>query len=130
MTMLRTGKGSALLAVVTTLALSLATGAQAAQPATAAKTTKCDISKVATKLGPTQVTSLTVSKTTCKNGIAIVKAYHACRTAHGVSGRCVKKVKGYACRETRTTGPTEFSAKVVCVKGKATVKHSYRQTLS
>ncbi len=101
-----------------------------ATPASAASAKKCDIGKVATALGPTQVRSLTVLKTTCSSGIAVVKAYHACRTATGVSGRCVKKVKGYACREVRTNGPAEFSASVTCAKGKAVVKHAYRQSLA
>ena len=115
-----------LVLVIVAAALPSPAGASSAQASAAAK--KCDITKVATTLGPTQVTSLSVKKTTCKTGIAVVKAYHRCRTAKGVSGRCVKKVQGYACREQRTTGPTEFSATVTCVKGKVTVKHAYRQT--
>lgn len=115
----------AVLAVVTIGLVALA----AASPATAASVKKCDVSTVATTLGPTRVTSLSVTKTTCSGGIAVVKAYHVCRTAKGISGRCVKKVKGYACREVRTTGPAEFSASVTCVKGKAVVKHAYRQAL-
>lgn len=113
--------------MVATVALAGASGAQAAPTAQAAAT--CDISKVATTLGPTSVTALSVTKTTCKNGIAVVKAFHACRLKNGVSGRCVKKVKGYACREVRTNGPSQFTATVTCSKGKARVKHAYTQSL-
>ncbi len=121
------GRCSAALLLLVATAAIVAGGAQAAPHATAAAT-KCDVSKVASTLGPTAVTSLTVTKTTCKNGIAVVKAFHACRTAHGVSGRCVKRVKGYACNERRTTVPGSFSATVRCVKGKAIVAHAYTQT--
>jgi hypothetical protein len=123
MSPLRTG--AALVAAAAVLAL--AGGASAAPHATAAAT-KCDVTKVATTLGPTEVTSLTVTKTTCKTGIDVVKAYQACRLKNGVSGRCVKKVKGYACREVRSSGPTEFTATATCTKKKVVVKHSYRQT--
>lgn len=115
-----------LLIAVAVAVLAPAGAAQAAPTATAAKT--CDITAVATTLGATQVTSLSVTKTTCPKGIKLVKAYQKCRTANGVSGRCVKKVQGYACREQRTTAGAEFTASVTCVNGKKTVKHAYRQT--
>jgi hypothetical protein len=105
-------------------AASVAHGARAK-----AHAKSCDISKVADALGPTSVTSLKVTRTTCKKGIAVVKAFHRCRLKHGTSGRCVKLVKGYACAEIRSNGPTQFSANVTCRKDGATVSHHYTQTI-
>jgi len=110
----------------TALAAFTATPASAVPTATAAAT--CDVSKVATTLGPTRVTSVKATKVTCKNAIKLVKAFHKCRMANGPSGRCVKKVQGYACAEIRNGPPTGYSAKVTCRKGKASVVHSYDQT--
>ncbi|HEX7292564.1 MAG TPA: hypothetical protein VF250_15700, partial [Conexibacter sp.] len=89
----------------------------------------CDISGVADRLGPTEVTSLKVAGLRCGRGIRVVRAFHVCRLKNGPSGRCVRLVQGYACMEQRLTGPTEFTAAVTCRKRSATVTHRYRQVL-
>jgi len=114
------------LAAVVAAATALPSPVVAAPTATAAAT--CDVSKVATTLGPTEVTSVKASKVKCKDAIKLVKAFHKCRMANGPAGRCVKKVQGYACAEIRNGPPNGFTAKVTCRKGKASVVHSYRQT--
>lgn len=124
--------GLALVLAALTAALAAGTvaapSAHAARPAARPKT--CDISGVADRLGPTSVTSLKVLHVRCDRGIAVVRAFHSCRLAHGVSGRCVRLVKGYACNEQRTSGPTQFSASVTCAKGRARVMHRYTQVTS
>ncbi len=100
-----------------------------ASSAHAAAFTSCDVA--GKQLGPTVTNSLSVSKTTCSEGYKLVTAYYNCRIKNGVSGRCVSKVRGFACNELRTTGPAEFTARVTCTKtkkkSKQTIKHSYTQ---
>jgi len=107
------------------LLLAPAVHASAARP----RYTSCDISKVADRLGPTSVTSLKVSGVRCGRGIAVVRAFHACRLKNGPTGRCVKLVKGYACQELRTNAPTQVNGTVTCRKDGKTVFHRYVQTL-
>jgi hypothetical protein len=121
---------AAMVAIAATSALALSAPALHAAPAAhAAGATKCDISKVATTLGPTEVTSLKVTKVSCKNGISVVRAFHKCRLAHGTSGRCVTLVKGYACNEIRQNAGPQFTSKVTCKKKKKTVVHNYTQVV-
>jgi len=100
-----------------------------AGPAAGAKTTKCSLGSQGRKLGPTYVTSLTVSGgATCSTGIKVVKAYYKCRVkAGGVKGRCASKVDGFSCTEKRTSIPIQFDATVTCSKGKERVVHQYEQ---
>ena len=113
---------SALLSVV--VALTVSAGASASPIASAAKT--CTPPK---DPGSGYFTSLSVTGTSCSTGSKIAKDYYNCRLKNGVKGRCVKKVDGYSCRETRESIATEINARVTCKKGKATVKHSYQQNL-
>ena len=111
-------------------ALSLAAplSASADRPPTAQAAKTCDISSVERKLGPTYVTSLTATGTGCGAAKRLVKAFHACRKAHGgVKGRCTSTVQGYSCNERRSTIPTQFSSKVTCRKSGAKVVHTYTQ---
>ncbi|HEU4658392.1 MAG TPA: hypothetical protein VFR97_12740 [Capillimicrobium sp.] len=80
-------------------------------------------------LGPTYVTSLRVSGTSCATGKKVVRAYYQCRVRNGGKrGRCTSKVLGFRCSERRGSSiPTQFDAKVTCRKGGATVKHAYTQ---
>ncbi len=117
---------AALTAATAVAATALPSPASASPVATAAAT--CDISKVATTLGPTEVTSLKATKVSCKDAIKLVKAFHVCRMANGPAGRCVKKVRGYACGEVRNGPPTAYTSRVTCRKAKASVVHTYRQT--
>lgn len=79
-------------------------------------------------LGPSYVTSLTVSGTSCTSGKRLVRAYYRCRkAAGGVKGRCTKPVLGYRCRETRHGIAIQFDARVTCTAGKRKVVHTYTQ---
>jgi hypothetical protein len=80
--------------------------------------------------GDGEYTSLKVTHVSCADGTKVVKSFSTCRTKTGPAGRCVKKVRGYACNEIRTSSPSEFVSKVTCKNGKRTVKLSYRQTIS
>ena len=113
---------SALLSVV--VALTVAAGASASPIASAAKT--CTPPKYP---GSGYFTSLSVTRTSCSTGSKIAKAYYKCRTANGLSGRCVKKVAGYSCQETRKSIATEINATRHLQEGQGTVKHSYQQNL-
>lgn len=120
------------LAVTSLLAVSGATVASepafasAGPVATASKA--CSIRGKESKLGPSYVTSLSVTGVSCGEGEKVVKAYYACRVkGGGVRGRCVKKVRNFACREQRSGIATQFDASVTCTKRGATVRHRYTQ---
>jgi len=74
-------------------------------------------------------TSLSVKGTSCSTGRKFVLAYYKCRTAHGVKGRCTKKVMGYACKEKRDSIPTEIDARVTCTHGSHRIVHTYQQNV-
>jgi hypothetical protein len=115
---------SALLSVV--VALVVAAGASASPVASASAT--CTPPKYP---GSGYFTSLSVTKTTCATGSKIAKAYYKCRTSggKGPKGRCVKRVEGYSCKETRRSTSVEIDATVTCKNGSKVVKHSYQQNL-
>lgn len=115
---------AALAAVAVCVALPAASGA--APSASAAAT--CSVTKDGRRLGPTYVTLLTVSGTSCAKGKSLVRAYYRCRVANGgKKGRCTKRVLGYRCHEKRGGIPTQFSAKVTCTRGRAKVVHNYTE---
>jgi hypothetical protein len=88
----------------------------------------CSIRGQERSLGPSYVTSLSVSRTSCATGKAVVKAYHSCRFANGGKrGHCRRKVMGYSCSEKRSGIKVQFNGKVTCKKGSARVNHSYTQ---
>jgi hypothetical protein len=95
-----------------------------------ARTTTCDLSGIADRLGPTSVTSLKVTHVRCGRAIPVVRAFHSCRLANGPSGRCVRLVRGYACGEIRSNGPTQFSATATCRKDRASIVQRYTQVIS
>jgi hypothetical protein len=71
---------------------------------------------------------------TCARGKQVIKAFHACRRAHGGAkrGRCpaTASVLGFHCTEgKRTTSGTEFTANVVCSRGTKRVQHYYTNFL-
>ncbi|WP_028067415.1 hypothetical protein [Solirubrobacter soli] len=113
---------SALLSVI--VALTVSAGASASPIASAAKT--CTPPKYP---GSGYFTSLSVTKVSCATGSKIAKDYYKCRTKTGPKGRCVKKVDGYSCKETRESIATEINARVTCKNGSKVVKHSYQQNL-
>jgi hypothetical protein len=111
------------------LALLLAAAATAAPAAAASTPRQCELTtSEQTRLGATYVTSLAVSRVSCARGKQVVKAFQACRKAHGgATGRCPARPLGYRCTERRGGIATQFSAKVVCRRGAATVQHTYTQ---
>ena len=91
-------------------------GARAEPDARVSATKSCDIRSVGRKLGTTYVTSLKVEHVTCAKAQRVVKAFNACRRAHGgVKGRCPSRVLGYRCTEKRGASiPTQYSSKASC----------------
>ena len=110
----------------TLLLVLAAVAALAAIPAGASAAT-CKLPQDGKGFGPTYLLSLKTTKASCDQGKAVVKAFHACATAHGTKGRCAKKVLGYACTEKRTSGLTEIDGNVTCAKGSARVRFTYSQ---
>jgi hypothetical protein len=79
-------------------------------------------------LGASYVTSLSVRHTSCSKGKAVVRAYQACRRAHGWKGKCGHRVKGFSCkRHIQTSSPVQYDAKVTCRRGGKRVTHTYTQ---
>ena len=79
-------------------------------------------------LGPSYVTSLSVSGTSCSTGVKVVRAYYQCRVrAGGVKGYCHSSVLGFHCTEHRTGISIQFDAKVSCASGHRRVYHTYVQ---
>lgn len=111
-------------ALATAAALALA-----AVPAQA-RTRDCDVQRDSGSYGPSYVTSLRVTNTTCAAGKKVVRAFHRCRYAHGgVKGRCPKRtsVLGYRCTETRSSIGTQLTGKVTCRRGTRRVVHTYTE---
>jgi hypothetical protein len=112
-------------------AAAVATAAALALPASSGAATTCKLSLTAARhMGPTYVTSLKVSGTSCANGIKVTKAYQSCRLKHGKKGTCKTKVLGYSCTEKRPADemiPTEFTGDVTCKRGGARITHEYQQ---
>ncbi len=79
-------------------------------------------------LGPSYVTSLSVSGTSCSTGVKLVRAYYQCRVrSGGVKGYCHSTVLGFHCTEHRTGISIQFDAKVSCASGHRRVYHTYVQ---
>jgi hypothetical protein len=89
----------------------------------------CKVGNGGRGLGPTYVTRLSVSGTSCRTGTRVVRAYYECRVDNGGrKGRCTSKVRGFSCSEQRGPSiPTQFDAKVTCRDGGRRVEHSYTQ---
>jgi hypothetical protein len=106
--------------------ISFTAGAQATE--VAHKTTKCSISKVWHKLGPSYVEELSVSGTSCSGAESLVKAYNSCRLkAGGLKGHCTAKVDGFKCTERRQASPDQFIAVTTCTKSRAAVDFIYSE---
>jgi hypothetical protein len=111
-------------AAILPAAASASGGAPVAQAAGS-----CKVPKGGRGLGPTYVTSLRVTGTSCSSGVKLVKAYYRCRVRNGGrKGTCKGGVQGFRCSEKRSSViTTQFDAKVSCRKGSARVDHSYTQ---
>jgi hypothetical protein len=127
--MSRVVRTSALLALLP-LAVATAGGAvaSAGPQAHAAKSCHLSSSEQRNGLGASYVTSLSVSGTSCSTGKSVVRAYHACRRAHGWKGKCGHKVNGYSCsRKIQASSSVQYDAKVTCKNGSRRVVHTYTQ---
>jgi hypothetical protein len=89
----------------------------------------CAIPHKGEHLGPTYLTSLSVTGTSCSTGLTVVREYHGCQLKHGgVKGRCTSKVDGFLCSEKRGPSiPTEFFSSVSCKSGSRRVNYKYSQ---
>jgi hypothetical protein len=110
-------------------ALAAGTGGAAQPNAHTSATKSCDIRSVGRKLGTTYVTSLKVEHVSCAKAQRVVKAFNACRRAHGgVKGHCTSRVLGYRCTETRGDSiPTQYSSKARCKDASRIVRFAYTQ---
>jgi hypothetical protein len=116
-------------AVALALSLTSAAAAGAAAVPVASAASGCTLGNKGRTLGPTYVTQLTVSHTSCATGMKVIKAYNHCRLASGgVKGYCHSKVLGFRCSEKRPqTGLIAFIAKVHCTNGRAVVNFTYSE---
>ncbi len=117
-----------LLALLLPLLLTAMPSIATARPiATAAGS--CSIPHGGEHLGPTYLTSLSVSGTNCTTGFTIVREYHNCQLKHGgVKAKCTSKVDGFSCQEKRGPSiPTEFYSSVSCLDGSKRVNYKYSQ---
>jgi hypothetical protein len=117
---------SRLLAALAVLALAAPAASNAHRAVSAGA---CSIPNGGEHLGPTYLTSLNVSGTSCSAGLAVVRGYHSCQLRHGgVKGYCTSSVNGLRCTERR--GPsiaTEFYSSVSCRAGSRRVNYKYTQ---
>jgi hypothetical protein len=116
--------------VLATLAVTAqvpAAASNASAPATVAAA--CKIPDGGEHLGPTYLTSLTATGTTCGIGLEVVGAYHACQLKHGgAKGNCSSTVDGFRCTEKRGPSiPTEYYSSVACQDRSARVSYKYSQ---
>jgi hypothetical protein len=82
-------------------------------------------------LGTTYVFSLSASGgATCAGAKSLAKAYHGCRHKKGPGGRCVTRVSGYACAESRyNSSRFSYDATATCTKGGKKVVQKYQQNI-
>ncbi len=113
------------------LAAAAAFAAMLAVPAVSSAATSCRLSlSTARDMGPTYVTKLRVSGTSCLNGRRVTRAFHSCRLQKGRRGRCTTRVLGYSCTDRRPVAesiPTQFTGYVTCRRGDARITHVYQQ---
>jgi hypothetical protein len=121
-------RARSILASVTAAALlvaGIAATGGVASGATASASAACSPPKYP---GVGYFTSLSVSGVSCHTGAAVAKGYYRCRLRHGgVKGRCTERIYGFTCQERRMSIPTEIDARVTCVRGRASVVHTYQQ---
>jgi hypothetical protein len=124
---LRRGILAASLAVAG-LGLLAGTPGQAA-PVRPRAVTTCDVKRDGRKLGTTYVTSLKTTQVSCEKAKRVVKAFNACRKAHGgADGTCTASVQGFRCTEKRGAAiPTQYSSRVMCRSAARRVQFAYTQ---
>jgi hypothetical protein len=96
-----------------------------------ARTAKnCSLAGEYTRLGPTYVERLSVSRTNCSIGVSLIRAYNACRLkAGGPKGRCTSKIHGFRFSEKRDSSAVQFVALVRATKGHAVVTFTYSENV-
>ncbi len=89
----------------------------------------CSIPHKGEHLGPTYLTSLSVSGTSCTTGLTVVREYHNCQLKRGgVKAKCTSRVDGFLCSEKRGPSiPTEYYSSVSCQSGSKRVNYKYSQ---
>lgn len=109
------------------LTLSSAAAAGAATTPVARAAGGCTLGSKGRTLGPTYVTQLSVSHTSCGTGMNVIRAYNHCRVAAGgAKGYCHSRVLGFRCSEQpRSNSPIQFIGKVHCTSGRAVVNFTY-----
>jgi len=116
---------------ITLLVVALALTSPAAHAAAGPRAfaAGCSIPHHGQHLGPTYLTTLSVSATSCGTGLAVVSAYHSCQLKHGgVKAKCTSSVDGFHCTEKRGPAiPTEFFSSVSCQSGSKRVNYKYSQ---
>src|SRR3954449_7889835 len=119
----------ALLAVAALAALLLVASAGHATSRAPRTARKCDVKRDGRRLGATYVTSLTATNVSCTKAKRVVKAFNACRKAHGgADGTCTASVQGYHCTEKRGAAiPTQYSSRVTCRSAARRVQFAYTQ---
>lgn len=78
------------------------------------------------------VTSIRVFNTSCRQGKAVIRAYHRCRARHGGrNGQCPNRVKRFRCREGDRQGVpgVQYNARVVCRRGGRKIVSTYTQNV-
>jgi hypothetical protein len=116
----------ALVALAALLFVAATGQATSGAPRTA---TKCDVKRDGRRLGATYVTSLSATNVSCTKAKRVVKAFNACRKAHGgADGTCTSSVQGYHCTEKRGAAiPTQYSSRVTCRSAARRVQFAYTQ---
>lgn len=118
----------ALVALVAALA---AAGFSGRTPVADAATTCRYSADYGRSLGPSYVTSIKTTGAGCSTAKKVVRAFHSCRLRNGgKSGRCPSStaVRGYRCTENRGKRVQgQFSSKVTCKRGSASVVSTYSQ---
>jgi hypothetical protein len=114
------------LCVLPCLLLATAVSAGAATPSpTASAARSCQPPDYP---GSGYFTSLRTRNTSCRKGRRVALAHYNCRTDNGGrKGKCPRRVKGFRCRERRTSIPTEMNSRVTCRDGTKRVKFTYQQ---
>jgi opacity protein-like surface antigen len=129
--MLSFSRNLSLIVALALLALAAASTASAADGPTAQASKHCSTGS-GRGLGPTYAFKLSVSRTSCRNGRKLIRAYNSCRHKNGgARGHC-GGVLGYRCSERRFNQlpRISFDANVKCSKsGGRRINHTYTQNL-
>ena len=106
-------------------------GAAAENPTASASARSCRVDSDGGVYGRNMyLLSLKVRNTTCRKGKRVVRAYTACRHAHGgLNDRCPNRVERFRCREgERTVAPhIQYTVDVTCRRGARRILFTYTQ---